>query len=129
MKFSNNEIISKIGISKSTFYRNIEDLLKDGAVKKISGGYSISTLLFPIFNNNQKIEEFKAELDKMAQIDKDFKNDRVYKAFYYYYDKGFEGLRIPLKDFPNQLVSGIFFIKDKTPARNKKNDEQTVYHF
>ena len=129
MRLSNNDIISKVNISKSTFYRNMNALLKEGVVNKTATGYSISTILFPVFNSNDRIELLKSELDEVAKYDESIKNDRVYKTFYYYYNRDFEGLKMPLKDFPNQLTSGLFFKKDKPLARNKKREEKTVYYF
>lgn len=91
-----------MGISKSTFYRDIDESIRKGVVKKITEGYSLNTALFPVFSY-QAIEEFKSELDNIAAKDEDFKENRIYKTFYYYYDEGFRDLKVPLTDFPNLL--------------------------
>ena len=117
-------------VSKSTFYRDIDVLLKDGAVKKTSEGYSISTALFPVFDSKEMvlIKELKAMLDENARNDEDYKESRIYKTFYYYYDKGFEGLKMSLKDFHDQLLYGFFF-KRPNDSSNKKELENRVYQF
>ena len=56
IKLSNNEIISRMNISKSTFYRYIAELLKDGTVKQEREGYSLNTELFPICFSKKKID-------------------------------------------------------------------------
>lgn len=91
-----------MGVSKSTFYRDIDELLRKRVVKKTSEGYSLSTALFPVFGC-QAIEELKTQLDSMAAEDEDFKENRIYKTFYYYFDKEFKDLKVPLTDFPNLL--------------------------
>ena len=129
MRLSNNDIISKVNISKSTFYRNMDALLKEGAVKKTANGYSISTILFPVFKDCDQIQDFKDYLDEMAGLDENFKNDRKYKTFYYYYDRDFDGLRMSPEKFATELEAGTFFNKDKHLARNKKKEEEKVYYF
>ena len=118
-------------VSKSTFYRDIDVLLKDGAVKKTSEGYSISTELFPVFDSKEKemIRELKSYLDESAKNDGEFKNTRLYRTFYYYYNKGFEGLDMPISDFITQLTSGFFFKKKPDTDSNKKERAKQTYSF
>ncbi len=116
---SNNDIISKVNISKSTFYRNMDALLKEGIVNKTANGYTISTELFPVFDGWEQIQKLKGLLDTLAEDNEKFKDDRKYKTFYYYYNKGFEGLRMSLKRFAMELEAGTFF-NNKPLARNKK---------
>lgn len=116
---SNNTIIKAMGISKTTFYRYIKELKSFGIISEIEDGLSVSTELFPIYQTGkQGIEAFKETLDKTAEVDSNFKYNRIYKEFYRHYDTGFKNLHMPLKDFPESLESGVFFLpskKEKVP--------------
>lgn len=107
-----------MGISKSTFYRNIAELVQLGIVKKVDEGYSISIGLFPISYNKKKVEDFKVQLDRIKEEsgENSFEAHPVYpmyKTFFYYYNKDFEGLRMSPEEFVDQLSAG-FFLKNKT---------------
>ena len=117
-----------MNISKSTFYRDIAELTQKGIVKKVDEGYSITTQLFPVYFSNEKkdqnnapkinkVEEFRAELDKIKNNTKEeaFVQQPVYpmyRIFYYYYNKGFEGLKMSPEEFVMNLSAG-FFTKKK----------------
>ena len=106
-----------MGISKSTFYRDIAELIELGIVKKVDEGYSIDTRLFPI-SYKKKVEDFKVQLDRIKEesCGHSFEAQPVYpmyKTFFYYYNKDFEGLRMPPEEFVDQLSAG-FFLKNKT---------------
>ena len=109
-----------MGISKSTFYRDMDELIQEGIVNKTDEGYSLSQELFPVFSN-KKVEAFKDELDSIANECESFKNDRMYKTFYQYYDKGFKDLTVPPERFVMLLSSGFFF-KDSHRVDSKKKD-------
>lgn len=106
--------------------------MKDGTVKQEKEGYSIITELFPIYFSNKKIEEFKAKLDEVKQSykpQKEFEQSPfypMYKQFYYYYEKGFEGLKMSPEEFIMNLDAGLFSKKKKTekpvpiPAPDKR---------
>lgn len=101
-----------MGISKSTFYRYISDLLKDGTVKQEKEGYSLNTELFPICFSKKIINAFKSQLDDIRQSmgDEEFSKSAVYpqyKTFYYYYNMGFQGLMIPPEEFVMKLSAGF----------------------
>lgn len=125
---SNNNIIKAMGISKTTFYRYIKEIKEAGIVSEIEDGITVSTNLFPVHQSGKEgIEAFKETLDKAAELDPNFKYNRVYKEFYRHYDTGFKNLHMPLKDFPTSLESGIFFLpsnKEKVP-----DTRQTEYQF
>lgn len=125
---SNNAIIKAMGISKTTFYRYIKEIKEAGIVSEIEDGITVSTKLFPVHQSGKEgIEAFKETLDKAAELDPNFKYNRVYKEFYRHYDTGFKNLHMPLKDFPTSLESGIFFLpsnKEKVP-----DTRQTEYQF
>ena len=111
-----------MGVSKSTFYRDIEELIREGIVKKTSEGYSISKILFPVFSN-KKVEEFKEQLDLFAEEDKDFKETRIYKTFTKYYNNDFKGLSVSPSRFIDLLISGLFFKKGQG-VESKKIDKE-----
>lgn len=125
---SNNNIIKAMGISKTTFYRYIKEIKEAGIVSEIEDGITVSTKLFPVHQSGKEgIEAFKETLDKAAELDPNFKYNRVYKEFYRHYDTGFKNIHMPLKDFPTSLESGIFFLpsnKEKVP-----DTRQTEYQF
>ena len=117
-----------MGISKSTFYRYISDLLKDGTVKQEKEGYSIITDLFPVCYSKKKIEEFRASLEEVRgsyKPTKEFEQSPfypMYKQFYYYYNKGFEGLKMSPEEFVMNLSAGLFGKK----KRGKDQSEKTL---
>lgn len=117
-----------MGISKTTFYRYIKEIKEAGIVSEIEDGITVSTKLFPVHQSGKEgIEAFKETLDKAAELDPNFKYNRVYKEFYRHYDTGFKNIHMPLKDFPTSLESGIFFLpsnKEKVP-----DTRQTEYQF
>lgn len=101
-----------MGISKSTFYRYISDLLKDGTIKQEKEGYSLDTDIFPICFSKKKIDAFKSQLDAVRQSmsDEEFSKSPIYpeyKTFYYFYKKGFQGLMIPPEEFVMKLSAGF----------------------
>lgn len=108
-----------MGISKTTFYRYIKELKAVGVISEFEDGLSVNTELFPICKTGkQGVESFKEALDMAAEIDPNFKYNRIYKEFYRHYDTGFKNLHMPLKDFPESLESGVFFLpskKEKVP--------------
>ena len=117
-----------MGISKTTFYRYIKEIKEAGIVSEIEDGIIVSTKLFPVHQSGKDgIEAFKETLDKAAELDSNFKYNRVYKEFYRHYNTGFKNLHMLLKDFPTSLESGIFFLpsnKEKVP-----DTRQTEYQF
>ena len=107
-----------MGISKSTFYRDIAELVQLGIVKKVDEGYSIKTGFFPISYNKKKVEDFKVQLDRIKEESSGHSFEAqpaypMYKTFFYYYNKGFEGLKMSPEEFVDQLSAG-FFLKNKT---------------
>ena len=111
---SNDEIVKRMHVSKSTFYRLIRPLILDGVVKKTDDGYSLSKEIFQVSEGEDNIQSFKAHLDEMAEKDPEFKKDKVYKTFYSHYNTDFKNLKMPKKDFRAALESGLFF-------RNRKS--------
>lgn len=86
--------------------------MKDGTVKQEKEGYSINTDLFPICYSKKKIEAFKAQLDEIRQSmnEEEFSKSPFYpeyKTFYFYYEKGFQGLMIPPEEFVMKLSAGF----------------------
>lgn len=116
-------------VSKSTFYRDIDELLQLGIVIKKEEGYSISTELFLVFDSKDNLLEYKAILDEAALQDKQFKESREYTTFYKYYNKDIKGLRMPLRDFYFQLSSGFFFKNKPDTDSNKKEQVKQTYSF
>lgn len=118
-------------VSKSTFYRDIDELLQLGIVIKKEEGYSISTELFPVFDSKEKemIRKLKSYLDESANNDEEYKKTRLYHTFYYYYNKGFEGLDMPISDFILQLTTGFFFKNKPDTDSNKKEQEKRTIPF
>ena len=112
---SNDEIVNRMHVSKTTFYRLIRALLLDGIVTKTADGYSLSTEIFHIPEGNDKIQSFKAQLDEMAEKNPEFKKDKVYRTFYSHYNTDFRNLKMPKKDFPAALESGLFF-RNREPS-------------
>lgn len=115
-----------MGISKSTFYRYISDLLKDGTIKQEKEGYSLDTDIFPICFSKKEIEAFKSQLDEFRQSmdDEEFSKSPVYpeyKTFYFYYDKGFQGLMIPPEEFVMKLSAGLVSKKKKSSRPASKH--------
>ena len=106
-----------MGISKSTFYRDIAELIQLGIVKRVDEGYSIDPRLFPIPYNKKKIEGFKVQLNRIKEESSEHSFEAqpiypMYKTFFYYYNKGFEGLKMSPEEFVDQLSAG-FFTKKK----------------
>ena len=127
VKLSNNEIIKRMNIGKSTFYRYIAELMKDGIVKQEKDvGYSISTELFPIyFSKKNMVENFKDQLEQIKNsMDEELFAKQpvypVYQQFFFYYNKGFEGLRMSPKEFVMNLQAGLFTPKRKGSKLIKK---------
>lgn len=122
---TNNAIIKAMGISKTTFYRYIKELKAIGVISEIEDGLSVSTALFPICQTGkQGIESFKETLDKAAELDPNFKYNRIYKEFYRHYTDGFKNLHMPLKDFPASLQSGTFFLPSKKDLNPKTHSAE-----
>ncbi len=106
--------------------------MKDGTVKQEKEGYSIITDLFPVCYSKKKIEEFRASLEEVRgsyKPTKEFEQSPfypMYKQFYYYYEKGFEGLKMSPEEFVMNLDAGFFSKKKKTekpitiPAPDKR---------
>ena len=103
-----------MGIGKSTFYRYIKELKASGIVSEIEDGIKISTELFPICRRGKEsIESFKKTLDQEAELNPSYKYNKVYKEFYRHYDTGFKDLHMDMKDFPDALISGVYFLSSK----------------
>ena len=126
-----------MNIGKSTFYRYIAELMMDGIVKQEKDvGYSISTELFPIYlSKKNMVEDFKNQLEQIKNSVKEesFAEQPIYpiyQQFFFYYNKGFEGLRMSPKEFVMRLQAGLFIPKKKDRQLIKKpNLEDCSYSF
>lgn len=58
-------------------------------------------------------------MEQNADIDPGFKGSRIYATYEDLKAKGFAGLQMPLKDLPDALMSGTFFIKSETEKRHE----------
>lgn len=87
IQLSNNEIISKLNISKSTFYRCITALIENEIIIKVSDGYLMNTDLFFVF---------KTKTNKAKQMEKCLlktsENTLSYKIFMNAYSKNYDGI-------------------------------------
>lgn len=85
---SNNEIIKRLSISKATFYRYIDALIKAEIAFKVDDGYVINPDIFFVF---------KQKTDKAKQLEKKLlgmaNNGSVYsKIFFDVYCKNYDGI-------------------------------------
>ena len=107
IQLSNNEIISKLNISKSTFYRCISALIENGIIIKISDGYLMNADLFFVF---------KAKSNKAKKMEKDMlkmSNDTVsYKIFMNAYSKNYDGI--------NNIEKFLIWCSAGCPGLNNK---------
>ena len=124
---SDNEIIQRLCISKTTFYSNIRKLISLGAVAKIDGGYIINHRMFPS-KDWDRIEEYKQQLDDMAEDDPSFPSSKAYRTFFQYYTDGFANLKMPLDEFLENLKAGLIY-KKPSPQRKENGFEDMVYYF
>ena len=107
-------------VSKSTFHRYKNELIQDGLIVVNSEGMQINTHFFPTFLSVPKeLKDFDKQMEENANIDSDFKGSRIYTTYEDLKAKGFAGLRMPLKDLPDALMSGTFFIKSETEKRHE----------
>ena len=107
-------------VSKSTFHRYKNELIQDGLIVVNSEGIQINTHFFPTFLSvPTELKEFDKQMEQNADIDPGFKGSRIYATYEDLKAKGFAGLRMPLKDLPDALMSGTFFIKSETEKRHE----------
>ena len=108
---SNNELIKKMHVSKTTFYKYIAELKSANVVKENADGYFMSTDYFPVFPRITKEDKKKIEiLMKM----KDFLGKRVMLS---YYKTGFNNLRMSISDFLDYCIAecpGLNVAKSET---------------
>lgn len=124
---SDNEIIQRLSISKTTFYNTIRKLISLGVITKIDGGYLIDHDLFPC-KDWDKIEEYREMLDNFAEKDPKFSSSKTYRTFNQYYQGDFADLKMPLGDFLPELQAGL--ISRNPESQVKENSkEPVVYSF
>lgn len=107
-------------MSKSTFYRYKNELIQERLIVVNSEGIQINSHFFPTFISVPKeLKDFDKQMEENANIDLDFKRSRIYTTYQDLKSKGFAGLRMPLKDLPDALMSGAFFIKSEKEERHE----------
>lgn len=112
---SNNEIIKLLNISKTTFYRYIDILIKKNVIMKIANGYTVNSNLFFVFKiKSQRAKNLEADLIKM--IDNDTKASKIFKKAYF---NNYDGI-YNIEGFLEWCISGC-------PNTLKKKEEEKTY--
>ena len=106
VKLSNNDIIKKLNIGKSTFYDNINKLIDKKIIIKIKDCYVFNPNYFPVF---QKISNDTMDLIKCA-LDQD-PSSPAYKAISNAMENSFIGISNPHK-YVYKCLTGEAFVKD-----------------
>lgn len=107
INMSNNEICKKIGISKPTFIKYIKELMSEGIVKRIEGGYNMDPHYFNLFT--YKTKEAKESEKCLMGYPKD---GRKYKTFRHYYDKDYAGVK-NVEALLRSIENETFFTKNR----------------
>lgn len=99
IKMLDKNIIERIGLSKQTFTDAKKELIANGILIKDREGYIMDTTFFPLICPTVS-EAFRSRAAVLLQIADQEGYNSASRVFKYYYDKGFEGLRMS----PDDLV-------------------------
>lgn len=99
IQLTDSEILKTIGISKPIFSAAKKELIANGILIKVKKGYIMDTTFFPLVSPTVS-EAFRSRAAVLLQIADQEGYNSASRVFKYYYDKGFEGLRMS----PDDLV-------------------------
>lgn len=117
IKLSTSELIKKIGLGRTTFYKYLKIALKDGSVIKTENGYLLSSDIFPICEQTSKpTEKQKEKIDFILSQESKAKN--ILLSYYCPETNTFNGLKGSADDFINFLLAGC--------PKNSKQEEINI---
>ena len=108
IKLTPTELIKRMGIGRTTFYKYLKLALKEGCITKIENGYKLSEEIFPIVSKEYLSEENKSILNEI--LSNNDPNSRLYKQAIYFKENGLDLIPSANKVFEDML-DGFWGIK------------------
>lgn len=123
LDMSKNEIIKKMKIGKSTFYKYYEASLKEGYIKLVDGKIELSTDIFPVFNPKQVIsDKSRARINSILMDSPESRERKTLLTYYNPQTDEFTGLKGSIDDFLDFCISGV-------PKHSKNPIKETTMKF
>jgi len=113
-----SELIKRMGIGRTTFYKYIKIALQDGSISKTDKGYILSEDIFPIIKPHITTEQRKT-INSILSL-----NGRPREVLLAYYEPNtdtFSGLKGSVDDFLNYCLTGV--------GKHSKNQIDKEYVF
>lgn len=111
--YTNKELMEKIGIGRDKFYKLIKLAVKEGYVKKFTGGYSLDTETFPLCLSTKA----KKQIDEIMQLEDTSRPKKTLLSYYDPENKIFSDRIVDIDGFLDYCLSGV-------PKKNKEKPKE-----